>query len=159
AGHVSGPPAQPELGPLAVCVIGNGFASRRAGLGESPPVNSFRYRLTRGARYALMTTVEVLSYSRYSGRIRLEIEIGTPRRPSASATACSCVGLANEKSSETAIDSISARRRRRARASSSRLVKGPITVATLSGPGATRSFNPNRNSRGISGVARVTDRL
>src|SRR5262249_57545089 len=77
-----------EIEPPDDCMIRNWFASRLASLRESPPVNSFRYRLTSGARYALMTTVEVLSYSRLSGRIRLEIEIGTPNYPTPSAPPC-----------------------------------------------------------------------
>jgi len=51
-----------------------------------------------------MTTVEVRSYSRNSGRIWWEIESGTERRLSAAATANSLVGFANENKSEIAID-------------------------------------------------------
>ena len=51
-----------------------------------------------------MTTVEVRSYSRNSGRIWWEMESGTARGFSASATASSLFGFANEKRSEIAMD-------------------------------------------------------
>ena len=51
-----------------------------------------------------MTTVEVRSYSRNSGRIWWEIESGTRKGSSALATASSFCGFAKEKSSEIATD-------------------------------------------------------
>src|SRR5215217_9105570 len=53
--------------------------TRRLGVRSDPAVadSRFRYRPIKGCRYALLTTVEVRSYSRYSGRMRLEIDNGT----------------------------------------------------------------------------------
>src|ERR1017187_274332 len=51
-----------------------------------------------------MTTVEVRSYSRNSGRIWWEMESGTASELSASATANSFLGFAKEKRSEMAMD-------------------------------------------------------
>ncbi len=45
-----------------------------------------RYRLITGARYALITVVEVRSYSRNSGRISCETDTKYPWRLSAAAT-------------------------------------------------------------------------
>src|SRR6185369_8383953 len=49
-----------------------------------------------------MTTVDVRSYSRYSGRIRLEIDNGTSSELSAEAMRSSCSGCRNENSRQIA---------------------------------------------------------
>src|SRR5258705_6870035 len=41
-------------------------------------VKRFKYRPISGCRYALIATVDVRSYSRYSGSMRWEIDNGTP---------------------------------------------------------------------------------
>ncbi len=64
-----------------------------------------RYRRITGCRYALITTVDVRSYSRNSGRIWCEIDNGTPSASNDSATASSFFALANENNSEIATDS------------------------------------------------------
>ncbi len=52
-----------------------------------------------------MTTVEVRSYSRYSGKMRLEIDKGTSSSASAEAMRSSCSGCRNENNSEIEIAS------------------------------------------------------
>src|SRR5207237_8754662 len=56
-----------------------GTRASRALAGETPayPVRRDRYLPINGCRYAFTTTVDVRSYSRYSGRTSCEIEIGS----------------------------------------------------------------------------------
>src|SRR5215510_10436579 len=76
---------------------------------EPSACKRFKYRPINGCKYALITTVDVRSYSRYSGKIRLEIDNGTPSDKSVSAIRSSCSGCRNENNNEIATDSTSPR--------------------------------------------------
>ena len=87
-----------------------------------------------------MTTVDVRSYSRYSGNIWCDSDTGTPSGESALATRRSCSGFANEKSRQTAIDSTF---RSRMRATiRSRPARSSGSIISPAGPRALRDAEP-----------------
>src|SRR6185369_4984062 len=106
----------------------------------------FRYRPINGWRYALMTTVDVRSYSRYSGKTRLESEIGTPNEPSAAAIRSSCSACRTENRRQTAIDSTPDLFNFAVSFLNSTSSSGSIT----SPDATTRSATPNRSSSATS---------
>src|SRR5208337_4263642 len=71
----------------------------------TPRSRRLRYSPILGARKAFITTVASRSYSRNSGRISWETEMGNRSSFSACATTLSFVGLRYEKRKQTAIDS------------------------------------------------------
>src|ERR1700724_2789431 len=97
-----------------------------------------------------MTTVEVRSYSRNSGRIWWEIESGTRKGSSVLATASSFCGFAKEKSREIATDCGLAAPICAARERSS----SPVGDLRISPSLAVRSLIPKRRSFATSGAMR-----
>src|SRR5580658_3935442 len=91
-----------------------------------------------------MTTVEPRSYSRNSGRILCEMEMGSPSGSSACVTNCSLAGFAKEKSNDNAMDSAPLSRiLSRSRERCSEVGERRISPSAL-----VRSSTPKRNDGG-----------
>ena len=111
----------------------------------------------RGARYALTTVVEARSYSRNSGRMRCEVEMGNPKRSNAASTRRSVVRICKRKQQRDG-DRLSpaARERDLARSPSS----ASVGERRISPSALTRSArrSATRGAPGTAGAARTSHR-